>query len=152
MKRYRITLEDQTFDVEVLDDPRQEHVRVRVDGQSFTIGVEDVAEVVEATPGETARTTGSVPLGSTAPERSGGTADRERVVKAPLPGVIKSIAAREGQRVAANDVLLVIEAMKMDNVIRAPCDGMVGTVHVTEGRQVAYGEPLMDIGVDHGRS
>jgi biotin carboxyl carrier protein len=59
--------------------------------------------------------------------------------------VIKSIAVRPGQCVSANDELLVIEAMKMDNVIRAPHGGSVGTIHVTEGRQVAYGETLLEM-------
>jgi len=59
--------------------------------------------------------------------------------------VVKSIAVRPGQQVAAGDELLVIEAMKMDNVIRATREGTVGTIHVTEGRQVAHGEPLLDL-------
>jgi biotin carboxyl carrier protein len=47
--------------------------------------------------------------------------------------------------VSANDEVLVIEAMKMDNVIRAPRAGVVATIHVAEGRQVAYGAPLLDL-------
>ncbi len=58
--------------------------------------------------------------------------------------MVKSIAVRPGQQVAAGDELLVIEAMKMDNVIRATRGGIVGVIHVTEGRQVAHGEPLLD--------
>jgi propionyl-CoA carboxylase alpha chain len=59
--------------------------------------------------------------------------------------VIKSIAVRPGQQVAAGDELLVIEAMKMDNIIRATREGTVGTLYVVEGRQVAHGEPLLDL-------
>ncbi|HIQ01585.1 MAG TPA: acetyl-CoA carboxylase biotin carboxyl carrier protein subunit, partial [Anaerolineales bacterium] len=65
-------------------------------------------------------------------------------VIAPLPGVIKSIAVRPGQRVKFDDELLVIEAMKMDNIIRAQRAGTIETIHVTEGRQVAYGDPLLE--------
>jgi biotin carboxyl carrier protein len=61
-----------------------------------------------------------------------------------LPGVIKSIAVRPGQRVAAGDELLVIEAMKMDNVIRASRAGAVSAVYVTEAGRVAYGDPLLE--------
>ncbi|HEC33359.1 MAG TPA: hypothetical protein ENI37_01420 [Chloroflexi bacterium] len=127
MKRYRVTLEGQTFDVEVLDDPRLEQVRVRVNGEVFTVEVKPVAE---GTP------TVLLPL-----ERESATMGR--IVEAPLPGVIKSIAVRRGKKVAVGDELLVIEAMKMDNVIRAQREGTVGMVYVTEGRQVAYGEPLL---------
>jgi biotin carboxyl carrier protein len=57
--------------------------------------------------------------------------------------VIKSIAARLGERVTAGDPLLVIEAMKMDNVIRAPRKGTIAAIHVTEGGRVAHGDPLV---------
>ena len=59
--------------------------------------------------------------------------------------MIKSLAVRPGDQVAAGDELLVIEAMKMDNVIRAPHAGTVATVYVTAGQQVAYGEKLLDV-------
>jgi glutaconyl-CoA decarboxylase len=154
MKQYRITLEGQAFDVRVLGDPRRDRVEVEVDGEMFTVGVEAVPVVAEVAagavplpaapvspvpspPGGTMAAGGAAPPGSS--EVEGG------VVSSPLPGVVKSIVVRSGQRVAANDELVVIEAMKMDNVIRAPRDGVVTTIHVSEGRQVAYGEPLLEI-------
>jgi biotin carboxyl carrier protein len=144
MKHYRITLEDHTFDVNLLDDPRQEQVRVEVDGETFTVEVEVVPEVAEAAPAiavlPVTRDGMVTPSSRPSPSPSGA---GESSVTAPLPGVIKSIAVRTGQRVAADDQLLVIEAMKMDNVIRASRAGTIGTIHVTEGRQVAYGEILL---------
>ncbi len=144
MKRYRITVENRTFDVEVLDDPRLEQVRVSVDGEVFTVGVETVAEAapaasVPARP-PTLGGTGEAPSSTSRPAA----AVTGQVIKAPLPGVIKSVAVRSGQQVAPNDELLIIEAMKMDNVIRAPRDGTIGTIRVSVGRQVAYGDPLLD--------
>jgi biotin carboxyl carrier protein len=149
MKRYRITLDGHTFRVKVLDDPRGEQVRVEVDGETFVVGVEAVPAVAEVIAGEAAAAVAPSPAalsgspGSTSPPtppEAGGS-----FVAAPLPGVIKSIAVRRGQEVAADDELLVIEAMKMDNVIRASRGGIVGAIHVTEGRQVAYGEPLLEL-------
>lgn len=145
MKRYRITIENRTFDVEVLDDPRLEQVRVNVDGEIFTVGVETMPEIAPAVsipapePGE--RPAAPAPPSPT--PRPAALAVGQ-VMKAPLPGVIKSIAVRPGQQVVPNDKLLIIEAMKMDNVIRAPREGVIGTIYVTEGRQVAYGDPLLD--------
>lgn len=130
MKRYSITLEAQTFDVQVLDDPRREQVRVEVNGETFVVGVETVPAAAERIISPRSRKTSEVAGGST--------------VAAPLPGVIKSIAVRAGQQIAPDDELLVIEAMKMDNVIRATRAGTVGAIHVTEGRQVAYGEILLN--------
>jgi len=144
MKRYRITLEEHTFDVTVLDDPRQAQVRVEVDGEIFTVGVEDLPVLAEATAeeGVPAPAPSRLPKFPETPEVSGTSGN---TISAPLPGVIKSIAVRPGQRVAANDELLVIEAMKMDNVIRAPRAGTISTIYVAEGRQVAYGEPLLEM-------
>lgn len=142
MKQYRIALEDHTFDVKVLDDPRQGKVRVEVDGKTFVVDVEAVPVATEMTPGETAPVVALPPAAPT--PAPGGTSTTGNVIVAPLPGVIKSIAVRPGQKVAPDDELLVIEAMKMDNVIRARRDGTIGAIHVTEGRQVAYGDPLLD--------
>lgn len=140
MKRYRITLGDQSFDVHVIDDPRQEEVRVEVDGEMFTVGVETVRDTVrdvDAAPAAQAPTgPGQRPRAQPVPSS---TAE----VTAPLPGVVKSIAVRTGQRVAAGDTLLTIEAMKMDNVIRAPRGGAIEVIHVAEGSRVAHGDPLL---------
>ena len=146
MKRYRITLDDRTFDVKVLDDPRQEQVRVEVDGEVFSVDVEPLALPVEGAVEELPPS--APPTAAPTSHPDGITAamvETARTVVAPLPGVIKSIAVRPGQEVILDDELLVIEAMKMDNVIRARRVGTVGTIHVTEGRQVAYGEPLLEI-------
>ena len=137
MKRYRIRLEDRMYDVEVLDDPRQDQVRVAVDGETFVVGVETVTAVDsgETVPGVVS----SLVAPALKPSVTG-----DRTVAAPLPGVIKSIAVRAGQEVSPDDELVVIEAMKMDNLIRATRVGTIGTIHITEGRQVTYGEPLLD--------
>lgn len=161
MKQYRITLENQTFDVKVLDDPRREQVRVEVDGESFTVGVEPIPVAVEATMGEMApvvvpssTTPAGYPKFSKTSKVSGNpgstphsslTGAGRNFVTAPLPGVIKSIAVRSGQQVAPDDEILVIEAMKMDNIIRATRGGTISAIHVTEGRQVTYGETLLEM-------
>ena len=144
MKRYKITLDERTFDVQVLDDPRRNQVRVEVDGETFVVGVEGVPLAAEAIVRETV--SDAAPFSPPRPPRSQKTSEvsGSNVVVAPLPGVIKSIVVRTGQQVASNDELVVIEAMKMDNIIRATRAGAIGTIHVTEGRQVAYGEPLLD--------
>ena len=148
MKQYRITLGDHTFEVKVLDDPRREQVRVEVDGETFTVAVKALPAVAEAPVGGTAPTVAPTPAAAARLPKSRETAEVSEspasTVTAPLPGVIKSIAVRPGQRVAADDELLVIEAMKMDNVIRATRVGTSGAIHVTQGRQVAYGESLLD--------
>jgi len=143
VKIYRITVEGQTFDVRVRSDPRASRVEVEVNGLPLTVGVESLAS--EPTPPDGASPAtplAAAPVPAAAAPVAAPSARNS--VTAPLPGLIKRIAVQPGQRVAAGETLLVIEAMKMDNVLRATRDGVVGKVHAVEGRQVAHGEPLLE--------
>ena len=82
-------------------------------------------------------------------EAAGGTTGSStalRSVRAPLPGVVESIAVRVGDHVARGDELLVLEAMKMRNAIRAPRAGVIVAVHVTAGQHVNHDDPLIEYG------
>jgi len=61
----------------------------------------------------------------------------------PLPGIVSAVVAKEGQTVAAGEVLMVIEAMKMEHTITAPYDGVVGTIHFARGDRVPEGSELL---------
>jgi propionyl-CoA carboxylase alpha chain len=65
---------------------------------------------------------------------------------APMPGTVVRVDATAGAAVCAGDVLLVLEAMKMEHVVRAPGDGTVEQVHVESGEQVAAGDVLVVLG------
>ena len=64
-------------------------------------------------------------------------------VNAPMPGNILKVNVSAGQAVKAGDVLVVLEAMKMENEIVAPRDGSVAQVVVTKGAVVDTGAPLV---------
>ncbi len=55
---------------------------------------------------------------------------------APMPGKVIKVEVSEGDRVVAGQVLVIIEAMKMEHSLRAPHDGLVATLHAAEGEQV----------------
>jgi glutaconyl-CoA/methylmalonyl-CoA decarboxylase subunit gamma len=74
------------------------------------------------------------------------TENKGKTVKAPLPGVILEIRVREGDTVKAGEVLLIMEAMKMENNIVAPTDGRVASLKVGKGDNVLEGDPLVEIG------
>ena len=67
-------------------------------------------------------------------------------VNAPMPGNILKVNVREGEAVKAGTVLVVLEAMKMENEIMAPKDGTVTQVLVSKGSTVDTGAPLVVIG------
>jgi biotin carboxyl carrier protein len=143
MKQYRIRIDGRTFDVRLLSDPRQETVQVEVDGEVLSVDLEVLeAEREDARPEPVpgpASEAGVAPATAAVPPVTSG-----KTVTAPLPGVIKQLAVRPGQKVAPGATLLVIEAMKMDNIIRASREGVVDRIHVAEGHRVAHGEPMLD--------
>lgn len=90
------------------------------------------------------------PVYTSSTERSKSTAAPEenkgKVVKAPLPGTILEIKRREGDTVKAGDVILIMEAMKMENNIVSPTDGSIVKMNVQQGENVLEAAPLFEIG------
>ena len=78
--------------------------------------------------------------GPSSPAPTGGQA-----VAAPMPGLILRIDAKEGQKVTKNQLVMVMEAMKMENEIYAPCDGTITKIAVSQGDQVVAGDTLLTI-------
>ena len=66
-------------------------------------------------------------------------------VDAPMPGNILDIKVSNGASVKAGDVLLILEAMKMENEIVAPQDGTVASVNVNKGDTVEAGQTLVSL-------
>jgi len=67
----------------------------------------------------------------------------EPVLRAPVPGRVLQVKVAAGAQVQAGDVLVVIEAMKMETPVVAPADGTVGEVHVAEGELVDQDQTLV---------
>ncbi len=66
----------------------------------------------------------------------------QEIVEAPMPGNIWKIVAQEGQQLKAGDVILILEAMKMENEILAPRDGKLSKMLTKEGSTVNTGDKL----------
>ncbi len=64
-------------------------------------------------------------------------------MRAPLPGIVRSVAVEAGARVAEGDVVAVMEAMKMEHSLSAPRAGTVAEVMVAAGDQVEEGAVLI---------
>jgi biotin carboxyl carrier protein len=75
----------------------------------------------------------------------GGTLKTDEVVGAPMPGVIVKVSVDEGEIVKTDQVLVVVESMKMENNIRARGDARVKRVHVKAGDSVNFGSPLVEL-------
>lgn len=77
--------------------------------------------------------------------RSNGEADvDERVCRSPLRGIVARVNVEPGQRVREGEVIMVLEAMKMETDIAAPRDCTIAAVHVAPGAGVQVGQPLAE--------
>ena len=113
--------------------------KVVVDGETFMVEIEEIGGESEGEGPSTGR-----PMARRPVERGGQVAN-EGVITAPLPGVISDVRVKVGDRVEAGAVLLVMEAMKMDNEIYAPIGGVVKEIYVGAGQQVNRGDRLIHV-------
>ncbi|MBE6805049.1 MAG: biotin/lipoyl-binding protein [Ruminococcaceae bacterium] len=113
---------------------------VTVNGTAYEITLEVVdAADVKAAPVATAATVAPVveaKAAPAAPVANGAT------VNAPMPGTILSVNVQNGATVKKGDVLMVLEAMKMENEIMSPVDGTVASINVQNGASVDTGAVL----------
>jgi oxaloacetate decarboxylase alpha subunit len=110
-----------------------ESYRVEVDGRVYNVKVAPGGELTSAVPA-------SAPAAAPAPSTEG------KVVPAPLAGNIFKVKVAVGESVQAGDVIMVMEAMKMETEVRAPVAGTVLALNVREGDSVQVGDPLLSLG------
>lgn len=131
--------------------------KVNVNGTAYEIEIEELssaqikaasthptqATATASTPAPTAQDTAPSPAPSSAASTVSGGGEQ---VVSPMPGTILSIDIKEGQAVKAGDVLMILEAMKMENEIMCPRDGTVISINTTKGASVESGTLLCVIG------
>jgi biotin carboxyl carrier protein len=124
-------------------------LKITVDGKVYEVDVE-VSEPEPPQPGYVppvapARLPGSVPVTPPlAKPAAVPVADESKVSRSPISGVVVRVAAQIGQTIQVNDVLLVLEAMKMETVITSPVAGKVAKVNVNVGDAVQAGQVLVE--------
>lgn len=87
----------------------------------------------------------AAPAATEAPKAAAPTPAGTGAQLAPMPGKIIDIKVSPGQTVAKNDVVLILEAMKMENEIVAESAGTIAALHVAKGDMVNPGDPLFTI-------
>lgn len=128
--KYVVTLKDKTYEVEVEE------------GEAMVLDeYEAKAPAAAAAPvaAPAAAPAAAAPAAAPAAPTSG------TPVVAPLPGNVLSIKVSAGDAVKEGDVLLIIEAMKMENEVVAPCDGSVQQIVASVGQMVNTGDTLITI-------
>ena len=113
--------------------------QVTIEGRAYEVTVE---EIRPATPQATERPSRRA---KKPPAAAGGARARERAFRAPMPGKVLAVHVSEQESVAAGTVLLVLEAMKMENDVLASGEGIVKAVHVRPGDTVNAGDVMVVI-------
>ena len=110
------------------------YYNITVNGVAYSVSVEETAA-------------GAAPVAAApvaAPAAPAGAAGAV-AVKAPMPGNILDVKVKAGASVKAGDVLVILEAMKMENEIVAPQDGTVASINVNKGDTVNSGDVLVSM-------
>ena len=130
--KYKITLNGRTYEVEVEA------------GKAMLLDeYEAIAPTAPAAAPVAAAPVAAAPAAAPAAPAVTGAGD---AVNAPMPGTILKVNVQNGQAVKEGDVLVVLEAMKMENEILAPKNGTVTQVLVSKGSTVDTGAPMVVIG------
>ncbi|NMA48657.1 MAG: biotin/lipoyl-binding protein [Tissierellia bacterium] len=129
MRKFIITVNNKTYEVEVEEVGEEVSIPAKKQVAPEASKSAPIAAKVEAKP------ISQTPVASAGSE----------VVESPLPGNIWEILVKEGQEVKSGDVLLVLEAMKMENEILSPKDGIVASIATQEGAAVNTGDKLVVI-------
>lgn len=142
-KGFEVKVDGKTYTVEMPKIEREKLVPVKVGEATFKVQVRNSRTQATTTFQPTFQPTSQ-------PTRRAPTSKQtvtvEGAITAPMTGKIVSIKVKKGDQVKPNQVLCVVEAMKMENEITATKAGTVQEVHVTEGSPVSEGEALFVIG------
>jgi glutaconyl-CoA/methylmalonyl-CoA decarboxylase subunit gamma len=127
---------------------------IKVNGNQYEVEVEEVkiegaapqaVSAPKAAPAPVAAPAASAPV-TPAPKADTAVPAGATTVKSPMPGTILKVNVNAGDSVKKGQVLLVLEAMKMENELVSPADGKVASVNVAKGSTVNAGDVLVSIG------
>ena len=140
MQKFKFNIDGKGYEA-VVEEVERGVARVELNGKSYTVQIEKEEAVVS--PKIAAVKPSSASTEFIEPEKP--VTGNAGSIKSPLPGNVSKIKVKEGQAVKAGEVLMTLEAMKMENEIMAPGTGTVKKIYVTEGKAVQQGEALIDI-------
>ncbi len=136
MKTYKITLNGKSYEVEV------EEVGQGASSQTISTAAPVQQPRVEARPQQSA----PQPKAEVKKEaQSVAVPQGAEVVEAPMPGTVLDIKVNQGDTVTEGQVLVILEAMKMENEIVAPRSGKVSAINTSKGASVNAGDPLVSL-------
>jgi len=125
---YHIIKDNQSYRVTVVSINHEEKTMlIQVNGNEYEISIKDKYDLLLQQMGISAVSSARVNL-----------------FKAPMPGLIKEISISEGTEVKKGDIILILEAMKMENALKSPRDGKIKKINAVKGNAVEKGQVLVE--------
>jgi biotin carboxyl carrier protein len=140
MTEYHFEINGSSYRVKVKA-ARADHAIVEVNGTEYRVEIKTPASL----PVQSASTGTSLPIAPKIESARPEATMEDGIVRAPLPGVIQKMMRKSGDTVEADEPVLVLEAMKMENEIKAPVAGTIAEIFVVEGGSVNTGDNLFRI-------
>ena len=143
MRKYDLTINNNTYEV-IVKKVTETEALVEVNGQEHSVSINQIESLIlpESIPQPPPK---HVADSRQTPAAAPSAISSDAGVIAPMPGQIKSIFVREGDKVKAGQKLLIMEAMKLENKLPATRDGVVKKILVRDGDVVSQGQKLIII-------
>ena len=120
------------------------NLRITVNGTAYDVTVEELGGAAAPAAAAPAAAPAPAPAPKAAPTLISGAQGAVKI-EAPMPGTVVDVAVSSGQSVKKGDILVILEAMKMENEICAPQDGTVASVNCAKGEAVDSGKILLTL-------
>ncbi len=145
MSTYRLRVGETEYEAEVRS-ITPEQANIVVNGTEYVIDLVSIGRPTVEPSRPAVPSRAAAPAETKMPRSSRPTtAGTAGSVRSPMPGLILRVEVKEGDAVGAGQILLVMEAMKMENTILAPHNGTVRKVFVAEGASVSEGDVLVEV-------
>jgi len=144
MRKYELTINNNDYEV-IVKKVTDNEALVEVNGQEHAVSIRQIQRLVlpESVPKPAPK---KIPGPKAGPAAAPAATFGGDGVIAPMPGQIKAILVREGDKVTTGQKLLIMEAMKLENKLPATRDGVVRHILVRDGDIVSQGQELIIIG------
>ncbi len=143
MRKYDLSINKKSYEI-IVKKVTDNEALVEVNGQEHTVSINQIQRLVlpESVPKSSPKQVPGPKMGPV--PASAATVSGDGVI-APMPGQIKAILVREGDKVTTGQKLLIMEAMKLENKLPASRDGIVKQILVRDGDIVSQGQELIII-------
>ncbi len=145
MKKYKLIINGEKYETKILT-YEGDYAKVDVDGVEYDIEIEREGKKEAKSQQKAAAKPKPTPSGpketvSAAPPKAGS-------VLAPIPGTVIDVKVNVGDKVSENDVVMILEAMKMESEIHAGTNGVVKAINASKGDSVQDNAVLIEIGAE----